>query len=314
VTALADPFDGAIALVGPTGAGKSELAVEVAEALGAEILGVDSQQVYRDLPVGTAQPSADLRQRVPHHLIGFLASEERMTAARFAELATQAAREITGRGNRLVLVGGTGLYFRAVLEGLVEAPPADHGLRSELMREADGPDGKRALHDRLTRLDPEVAGRVSPNDLVRVVRAMEIALLTGQPASVLQAAQVKRRPLVTWVGVSPPRADLYQRIDTRTARLFASGLLEEARGLMTRGLDTSPAAGSIGYAQALRHLRGEIDLSEAIAEVSQATRRYAKRQLTWFGANAQIRWLNWPAGAREVLAVVAEGSRRPHEG
>jgi tRNA dimethylallyltransferase len=297
-----DPFDGAVALCGPTGAGKSQLAVEVAERIGAEIVGVDSQQVYRDLPVGTAQPSANLLLRVPHHLVGFLPSEERMTAARFAELARLAASDVVARGRRLVLVGGTGLYFRAMLEGLFAAPPAARELRAELLRQADQPAGKQALHARLAGLDPKTAANLSPNDLVRVVRALEIALISGRPASALREAQEKRRPRVAWVGVCPPRDELYRRIDLRTDRLFATGLLEEAKGLMARRLESSPAARSIGYVQALRYLKGEMDLADARAETARATRRYAKRQLTWFRANPEVRWLDWPPAAEAVLS------------
>jgi tRNA dimethylallyltransferase len=300
---FADPFDGAIVLCGPTGAGKSDLAVDLAERIGAEVLGVDSQQVYRDLPVGTAQPSTELLRRVPHHLVGFLPSEERMSAARFAERAWQTAREVVGRGRRLVLVGGTGLYLRATLEGLFVAPAADAALRAELLEEAERL-GRPGLHARLATLDAQTAAQLSPNDMVRVVRALEIALLTGQPASALRAAHVKRNPRVSWVGVRPPRDELYRRIEHRTERLFASGLLEEARELVARGLVESPAARSIGYAQAFKYLRGEVDLPEAIAQASQATRRYAKRQLTWFAANPRVRWVGWPPGVAEILSGV----------
>ncbi len=300
-----DPFDGAIAVCGPTGSGKSVLAVEVAERIGAEILGVDSQQVYRDLPIGTAQPSAELLHRVPHHLVGFLSSDTRMTAARFAELAWTVAQDVVKRGRKLVLVGGTGLYFRAMLEGLVVAPPADPTLRAALVRESEGEGGKQALHERLRGIDPETAAKLPANDVVRVVRALEISVLTGRPASMHLAAHKKRGPRVTWAGVCPPREDLYRILDLRTDRLLATGLIEEAQDLLARGLDGSPAAGAIGYPQVLRHLRGECDLSEARDEVARATRRYAKRQLTWFRANSAVRWLAWPPTADAVLALAA---------
>jgi tRNA dimethylallyltransferase len=272
---------------------------------------VDSQQVYRDLPIGTAQPTEALLRRVPHHLIGFLSSDERMTAARFAEQAHQVAMEIAARGRRLVLAGGTGLYFRAVLEGLFAAPPADPALRAALLAEAQGKGGKAALHARLEALDPATAARISPNDLVRVVRALEIAALTGSTISELRAAQVKRSPSVHWFGVAPPREELYRLIDERTERLFASGLLEEARGLLQRGLESSPAARSLGFGQALAHLRGELDLARAVAKAAQATRRYAKRQLTWFGANPAIHWLAWPSKVDEVLMALEARSTAP---
>jgi tRNA dimethylallyltransferase len=299
-----DPFDGAIALSGPTGVGKTELAVALAERIGGEILGVDSRQVYRDLPIGTAQPSAALQRRVPHHLIGFLPSVERITAARFAELAHRVALDVAARGRRLVLVGGTGLYFRATLEGLFDAPPADLKLRAALLREAEGEGGRQALHARLVAQDPKTAATLSANDLVRVVRALEIASLTGRTVSALRSAQVKRSPRLIWLGLEPPREELYRRIDERTKELFATGLLEEARSLMERGLEHSSAAGSLGFSQAFRHLKGELDLATAIAEAAQATRRYAKRQLTWFRANPQIRWMAWPPTVDEVLGAI----------
>jgi tRNA dimethylallyltransferase len=300
---MGDPFDGAIALCGPTAVGKTELAVALAERIGAEILGIDSQQIYRDLPIGTAQPSAELRRRVPHHLIGFLPADERMTAARFAALAREIATDLCVRGRRLVLVGGTGLYFRAVLEGLFVAPSADPALRAGLLRDAEGEGGRAALHARLRALDPDTAARLSPNDLVRVVRALEVASLSGRTMSELRAAQVKHRPRVTWVGLHGPREELYRRIDRRTEALFASGLLDEARALLRRGLERGPAAHSLGFPQAFRHLRGEMDLAAAVAEAAQATRRYAKRQLTWFGANPQITWLDWSTDVEPILEL-----------
>jgi tRNA dimethylallyltransferase len=300
-----DPFDGAIALSGPTGVGKSELAVALAERIGGEILGVDSRQVYRDLPIGTAQPTAALQRRVTHHLIGFLPSNERITASRFAQHAQQIAVDVAARGRRLVLVGGTGLYFRAMLEGLFAAPPAAPELRAALLREAEGEGGRHALHARLMAQDPQTAAGLAANDLVRVVRALEIASLTGRTVSALKAAQVKRNPRVIWLGLEPPRDELYRRIDERTTQLFANGLLDEALLLLKRGLARSPAAGSLGFPQAFRHLKGELDLAAAIAETAQATRRYAKRQLTWFRANPRIHWMGWPPTLDEALAAIA---------
>jgi tRNA dimethylallyltransferase len=298
-----DPFDGAIALCGPTAVGKTELAVALAERIGAEILGIDSQQIYRDLPIGTAQPSAELRRRVPHHLVGFLPADERMTAARFGSLARAIATNLAAGGRRIVLVGGTGLYFRAVLEGLFAAPSGDPAFRAGLLRDADKEGGRAVLHARLRALDPDTAARLSPNDLVRVVRALEVATLSGRTMSELMAAQVKHRPRVIWVGLRGPREELYQRIDRRTEGLFANGLLDEARALLRRGLETGPAARSLGFPQAFRHLRGELDLTTAVAEAAQATRRYAKRQLTWFGANPQIKWLDWSTGVEPIVEL-----------
>jgi tRNA dimethylallyltransferase len=300
---VADVFDGAVVLCGPTAAGKSGLAVALAELLGAEILGADSQQVYRGLAVGTAQPSAQLRARVPHHLIGFVGPPVRMTAARYAELASLAAQEVRSRGKRVLICGGTGLYLRATLEGLFDAPEVDPELRRTLMEEAERL-GRGALHARLAAVDPATAARLSPNDLVRVERALEIFEQTGVPLSEQLASQVRRKPQVTWLGLDPPREELYQRIDERTSRLYRDGLLDEARGLISAGLTGWAPAGSLGYRDAIAHLEGRLPLPEAIAATARDTRRYAKRQATWFHAVPGVRWLTWPATAEAAFTAL----------
>lgn len=300
---MSDPFDGAIVLCGPTAAGKSGLAVELAERLGAEIVGADSQQVYRGLPVGTAQPSEELRARVPHHLIGFVGPPARMTAARYAELAGQAALEIRSRGRRVLLCGGTGLYLRAALEGLFEAPGADPELRRTLEEEAERI-GRPAMHARLAAVDPAAAARLSPNDLLRVVRALEIFEQTGVPLSEQLAGHARRAPHVTWLGVDPPREELQRRIQQRTEHLYRDGLLDEARWLEAEGLRSWAPASSLGYRDALEQLDGKIPLEEALARTARDTRRYAKRQRTWFRAVPDVQWLPWPATLESALATV----------
>ena len=298
-----DPFDGAVVLCGPTAAGKSGLAVELAERLGAEILGADSQQVYRGLPIGTAQPAAELQARVRHHLIGFVAPPVRMTAAAYAELAGQAALELRSRGKRVLLCGGTGLYLRATLEGLFEAPEVDPELRRTLEAEAERL-GRGALHARLAAVDAQTAARLSPNDLMRVVRALEVFEQTGVPLSEQLASQKRRAPKVTWLGVAPPREELFRRIEERTARLYREGLLEEARWLTSEGLRDWAPASSLGYRDAIAHLDGRLALPEAIAQTARDTRRYAKRQATWFRAVPGVRWLDWPASIEGALAAL----------
>ncbi len=298
-----DPFDGAVVLCGPTAAGKSGLAVELAERLGAEILGADSQQVYRGLAVGTAQPSAELQARVPHHLIGFVAPPVRMTAAQYAELAGLAARQVRSRGKRVLLCGGTGLYLRAALQGLFEAPEADPELRRTLEDEAARL-GRGALHARLAAVDAATAARLSPNDLVRVVRALEVFEQTGVPLSEQLASQRRRAPDVLWLGLEPSREELYRRIDERTPRLYREGLLDEARWLVSTGLRAWAPAGSLGYRDAIAHLDGRLSLEEAIAQTARDTRRYAKRQATWFHAVPGVRWLDWPATVDAARAAL----------
>jgi tRNA dimethylallyltransferase len=297
----ADPFDGAVVLCGPTAAGKSGLAVELAERLDAEILGADSQQVYRGVAIGTTQPSSELQARVRHHLIGFVAPPMRMTAAAYSELAAEAARDIRSRGKRVLICGGTGLYLRAALEGLFEAPAVDPELRRTLEAEAARL-GRDALHARLAAVDPATAARLFPNDLVRVVRALEIFEQTGVPLSQQLASQERRSPRVTWLGVEAPKLELNRRIDERTARLYREGLLDEARWLVSEGLLGWAPASSLGYRDAFAQLDGRLTLEEAMARTVRDTQRYAKRQRTWFRALSDVRWLPWPATVESALA------------
>jgi len=283
------PLDGAIVIAGPTASGKTELALDLAERIGAEIIGADSQQVYADLPVTTCQPTAAQRARVPHHLIGMLPSTERMSAARFGELARETATGIRGRGRRVILVGGTGLYLRAAVEGLFEGPAANLELRARLTAEAER-HGREALHARLAAADPEAAARLSPNDLVRVIRALEVLELTGEPQSAHHRRHRRAQPSVDWYAIDVPRETLYGRIEART-RAIHPALLGEARRLQERGLQTSPAARALGISEALAALAGEISPEEAVERTIQSTRRYAKRQLTWFRGDKRIRWL-----------------------
>ncbi len=296
-------FDGAVVLCGPTASGKSALAVELADRLGAEILGADSQQVYRGLPIGTAQPEATLLARVPHHLIGFVEPPERTTAARYGALAREAAAEVRARGRRVLLAGGTGLYLRAALEGLFEGPAADAALRQRLEDEA-AREGRAALHARLARADPGAAARIAPNDLTRVVRALEVFERTGAPMSTHHARHARARPRVAWLGLCPPRDELYRRIDARTRRIYAEGLLAEAEWLRREGLRDWAPARAVGYRDALGVLDGRLRVEDAIAATARDSRRYAKRQLTWFRAVPGVHWLPWPANPDDALRQV----------
>lgn len=307
---VADPLDGAVALVGPTAANKTPLAVELAEALGAEIIGVDSRQIYRGVAVGTAQPTEDERRRIPHHVIGFLDPRETFAAAAYARLARQVAQEIRARGRRVLLVGGTGLYLRAVLEGLFEGPSADLELRHSFEAQAER-EGRATLHARLAEVDPVTAARLSPNDLVRVIRALEVHARTGTPMSVHHARQERRSHAVRILGLAPPRTDLTQRIEERTARMYAGGLLDEAQALLDEKLESSVPARSLGLRDAIAHLKGELSLADARARTLRDTRRYAKRQLTWFRALAGVSWLTWPAGLEQALALEKSGGKHP---
>jgi tRNA dimethylallyltransferase len=278
-------------LAGPTASGKTDLAIEVAERLGAEIVSADSQQVYRHFDLGTAKPSAAQLARVPHHLISVVEPTDRMDAARYAEAASVAIAEILARGRRALVVGGTGLYLRALIHGVVPGPGRDEAYRAELEGRAER-EGRAALHAELERVDPASAARI------------EILRVTGRPASQVRAEHgFAEARFDAWGGLLlPPRAELYRRIDRRAEKMFELGLLEETRALADRGFANAPPMSSIGYAEARRVLSGEWTRAEAIAKLAQATRHYAKRQLTWFRKETWLRPLERP----EVPELVAE--------
>jgi tRNA dimethylallyltransferase len=292
-----------VVVVGPTASGKSALALRLAEAAGAEVVSADSQQVYRGLDIGTGKVSPAERALVPHHLIDVAEPSEVMSAARYAALADAAIADIAARGRPIVVAGGTGLYLRALLHGLFEGPPADAALRAELETQETA-----ALLERLRGVDPEAAARILPNDRRRLVRALEVHALTGVPISTHQRAHdVRHAPSrypATWVGLDPPRAELGRRIDARVDAMFAAGLVDEVRALAARHPLELRAFDAIGYREVRAHLRGELGLEEARAQVKAATRRYARRQLGWFRAEPAITWYN-AADVIDVDALVA---------
>jgi tRNA dimethylallyltransferase len=282
---LPEPFHDALVLTGPTGAGKTELALELARRLEAEIVAMDSMTVYRGMDVGTAKPTPEERRRVPHHLIDVLEPWESANVAWWLDRAAACCREVAGRGRRVLFVGGTPLYLKALLRGLFDGPPADPELRQRLERAAVQ-QGRPALHARLAEVDPAAAARLHPNDLRRVVRALEVWELTGRPISAWQTQ---------WPGpgggatpdqvlcLGLPRAELYARIDARVRRMFREGLVDEARALRGLSRPVSPqAAQALGYKEVFDFLDSRATLDETIAEVQTRTRNFAKRQLTWF--------------------------------
>lgn len=289
-----------VVIVGPTAAGKSGVAMALAERAGAEIVSADSQQVYTGMDIGTGKVSAEERARVRHHLVDVIAPDQQMTAARFVELADAAIAEVAGRGRPVVVAGGTGLYVRALLLGLFEGPPADPALRARLHAEAEAGGGAPALWERLRRVDPESCLRIDRNDLRRIVRALEVHELTGTPMSVHQAGHDFRklpfRYPVRLVGLAPERARLYKRIDARVDAMMRAGLLAEVQALRAAGIGPGVRSqAAIGYAELHQHLDGGVALDKAVWRIKQNSRRYARRQLGWYRGDPRVTWHQDPS-------------------
>jgi len=281
-----------VLLVGPTGAGKSALALELAESAGGEIVNADSMQVYRGFDIGTDKPSAGDRRRIPHHLLDIVDPRTQFTAADFCAQAGEAIAAIRGRGRRALVVGGTGLYVKALLDGLFPGPGRDDALRAALDREARE-SGLEALWRRLAAADPDYAAKVGPRDRIRIIRSLEVLTLTGrtmtdhfrETRSRVAGARVLK------IGLGRERAELVGRIEARVDRMFERGLVEEVAGLLAAGVpETAPPFRALGYRHVLRHLKGEIGRGEAAALTKIDTRRYAKRQMTWFRKMEGFLW------------------------
>jgi len=283
-----------IAIVGPTASGKSALGVWLARQLGGDVVACDSTQLYRGFDIGTAKPSAEERQGVAHHLIDVLDPREASTAGGYRERATAVLEDLRERKRLPIFTVGTGLYLRALLEGLADVPLRSEELRERLWASVTShPPGH--LHRILKRMDPVSAEKIAPGDEQKLIRAVEVCLLTKKPLSEVHRAG--RNALRGWrpikIGLSPEREALYQRIHSRTDAMLAAGWIEEVRGLMAGALpvDAKPFD-FIGYRELRAVLNGEMKLEETKASIQQATRRYAKRQLTWFRRDAQIHWLS----------------------
>lgn len=295
-----------VVLCGPTAAGKTAAALALAEHFDLEVVSADSRQVYRLMDIGTAKPTAEERARVPHHLLDVVWPDEHFDAARFAGLAVQSISAILARGRLPLLVGGTGLYIRALTEGLTEAPGADPLLRRLLEAQAEA-EGNAALHLRLADVDPQAAALLHPNDRVRIVRALEVFELTGRPLSSWQQAHGfrKRRYRLLKIAVSPPRLELYRRIDARAAAMLDGGLVEETEALLRAGYDPHlKSLQTIGYRETIRLIEGKVSREGALAELQQATRRYAKRQLTWFRADSEMIWVDSAKDSDKIQTLI----------
>jgi len=299
-----------IVLAGPTASGKTSLAIHLAEAFDGEIVSCDSVSVYRGLDIGSAKPSPEERARVPHHGLDWYAPNEEATAGDYARRARAALADITSRGKLPIVAGGTGLYLRALLDGLFAAPQRDEFLRTKLRARAQK--NPTHLHRILTRLDPAAAQLIHANDTPKIIRAIEVTLTVRQP--ITQQWEQGREPLTGYrvlrLGLNPPRAALYDRINRRAYEMFDRGLVEETTQLVETYGFNCRAFTSLGYAQAIAVLRNELTREEAVAACAQGHRNYAKRQLTWFRKDPAIHWLSSfgsdPDLQREAAALVIE--------
>jgi len=294
-----------LVLAGPTGAGKSQLAIELAECWGAEIVGADSQQVYRHFDIGTAKPPAKLLSRIPHHLISCLEPTEECTAARYVALADEAIADIHSRGKRAIVVGGTGLYLRALLHGLAALPPVDMLLRKRLEAWAEEV-GEEALHRRLGEIDAATAARLPRGDKLRAMRALEIFEQTGKPASAHWEEHnfQEERYIHHYIVLSPERHLLYEAINQRVEDMFEAGLLAEIKALVGMGFRDTPAMRSVGYREGLEVVEGVLSEAQARQKMAQNTRHYAKRQLTWFRKEGGARWVALPCNVEALLRYI----------
>ena len=280
-----------VVILGPTGSGKTSLSVALGRRFDGEIVSCDSVAVYRGLEIGSAKPSAEQRTLVPHHLLDVVDPDAFYTAGDYSRAARKAIEGIVGRGRLPIITGGTGLYLRALLQGLFPGPQRSAPLRDRLLRKAETR-GPLTLHRILKRLDPASAARIHANDTAKVIRAIEVTLAASRPMS--EAWKEGREALTGYrilrLGLDPARPQLYERLNARARAMFAQGLMEETRELIAR-YGRTPVLDSLGYRQAAQHLAGALTLEQAIAAASQGHRNYAKRQLTWFRREPEVCWL-----------------------
>ena len=289
-----------LALVGPTGSGKTQTAIRICQALDAEIVSMDSMQIYRGMDIGTAKPTTQERAAALHHMIDVAEPDQLFTVSMYREMAMRAIDDILARGRLPLLVGGTGLYLQAISYELsLGERGADSAMRQELRQIAQEPDGPRRLHERLKAVDPQSAQKLHPNDVRRVIRALEIYESSGKAKSEQADEARQEGPYHVLVyGLTMPREQMYARINARVDAMVASGLVEEVQRLLARGIEPRQEGGAmqaIGYKEIVAALRGEMPMDKAIDLIKQGTRRYAKRQWTWFRRDPRTVWFDWSA-------------------
>lgn len=306
-----------LALVGPTGSGKTRTAIEICRRLNAEIVSMDSMQIYRGMDIGTAKPTREELAAAPHHMIDVADPDELFTVSMYREMAGKTIDDILARGKAPLLVGGTGLYLQAIsFEMSLGENGADSAFREELNRIADEPGGAIKLHDRLRRVDPQSAEKLHPNDIRRVIRALEIYESSGRVKSEQGGEQRREGPYHVLVyGLSMPREQMYARINARVDEMVSRGLIKEVESLLARGVRPRKEGGAmqaIGYKEIVSALEGEISMDQAIALIKQGSRRYAKRQWTWFRHDARTKWFDWSeySGEQQLIAALVEQIRK----
>ena len=296
-----------VVVVGPTAVGKTALAVRLCSEVGGEVISADSRQVYRLMDIGTAKASAEERRQVRHHLIDVVSPNELLTLAQYQSLAYAAINEVLARGCVPFLVGGSGLYVRAVLEGLgIPRVPPNPALRADLLARAER-EGAQSLHAWLSWVDPQAARAIDPRNTRRVIRALEVYLLTGEPISVQQRACPPPYRTLR-LGLTMARLLLYRRIDERIERMVQQGLVEEVRSLLEMGYSAElPAMSGVGYRQMVDYIRGQTDLAEAVRQIKRDTRRFVRQQYNWFRLDdPNIHWFDVGTGLEEVYPAIRE--------
>lgn len=285
-------LDTLLVILGPTGVGKTEVAIELAKRIRAEIISADSRQIYKEMDIGTAKPSSAVRQKVPHHLIDLVFPDEIFDVAGFKARAEAIIKELQKKDKLPILVGGSGLYIKAVVDGLFVGPGADWKWREKLKKK-EKKEGRGTLHQELERVDPTTASRLHPHDQRRIIRALEVYHLSGKPISSYQTQFPSVLKSTVMIGLERGRESLYRLIDTRVDRMVAEGLIEEVESLLSKGYSEDlPSLQGLGYQQIIAYLRGEYPQEEAIRLIKRDTRRFAKRQMSWFKRDKRILWID----------------------